>query len=104
MCTLLVIVLTLFMRKLAGVGEKTPVLQHGLFLLDEQEFDKQKHQYTRQQVLDLKQSTEFKKMVQLRGGKKVDQWRSDSSVGGRVSSSERSTLSTPRKESAPVDF
>ena len=53
---LLVIILTLFVRKSVGMGQKNLVLAHGLFRIESAEFEKQKHTYTRQKVLELKQT------------------------------------------------
>jgi len=110
--TLLVIILTLFVRKSVGMGQKNLVLSHGLFRIESAEFEKQKHHYTRQKVLELKQTQEYKKLKGIRGGKEQDKWKTDSSAPERKSpSAERSLkqrediMSTPQKiASPPRDF
>jgi hypothetical protein len=101
--------MTLGYKKLAGMGQKHPKLVNGVFQIESAEYEKQKHHYTRQQVLNLKQSKEFKKLEELTGGKRIDQWKQETS-GRKSPSAERSQkekedgLSTPQKPAAPKDF
>ena len=85
MVTVLVLILTLFVRKSVGMGQKNLVLANGLFRIESAEFEKQKHHYTRQQVLELKQTQEYTKLKVLRGGKEQDKWKSDSGAPERKS-------------------
>ena len=75
--SLFILMVTQFMRKTAGIGKNYPNLVNGIFQIESGEYDRQKHQYTRQQVLELKQSKDYKKMISLQGGKKTDKWDND---------------------------
>jgi hypothetical protein len=47
-CAALIVTSVHFLKSFAGIGQKCSKLSHGLFRIESAEYEKQKHQYTRQ--------------------------------------------------------